>query len=818
MEEKSQSFPWLRTLINYFENLNELDNEIENVRLALCENPQFSPISLFDYLDINSKSFLTLNDFKSFLLSQNSSYDERRLRKMIHNFDKDHDFSINFNEFLGLILPKKNDIIKNNILSKINSFNYDKGNVTNDIELNLNDLIMRELNLVKELDEISEKIKNSNIFSTYEAFLEIVGDEKYMTKSNLYNFLKYNNVNINDEEVSQLMFRLDADNDNRISYEEFKEMFYPIRGDFVYISKSDFENSLINSKYISNKDSYKKYDDNNYTNFENNSYNNNEYNENNDYNNNEYNEDNNKSNEYKDDYEYKEDNKEPEYSDSNINSDKKDKKDKKGKKTKKVILKFNKENNNESKLHSKNPKKFINSNNRNSFLNDEDNNYDYKSYRKRPNSFEKFSNNIDIDDNKFSTNFDNEIDNIGDNNYKLKGRNKKYFSFNKERNYNHNNSKCKGCQYTAENIYNNYKENTPFINNDKFSISNNQNDNDNFLKNKNGFNSRSALDDIYKTKDELLRKYGDKNNYFFSSEKNFSSNVNKYFSSPGNLNNNEEKKYLRSKNRNYFSSTLNSGNNNNNKNKNIFSERYKRIKENKINNNYSPINLKESSKIKGDFNNDKKALLSKLIIECIEQEKNLENIKESLSNCSDFSEQKIFELFNINKNNLIYYSDLYQVLNSLSINSNFNPNDIKYIFKRYNKSKESPFNYDEFCNIILPRNSFSRARQSFSNNYELKDETKNKIIELFEEIINSQKANEEQRTMIKMSSDNIYYDLFEEIKKGNKPGIQEDDINKFMKENGYDIKSYEIGLIMEIIDKNKDGIIDYEEFISFIQS
>ena len=815
MEEKSQSFPWLRTLINYFENLNELDNEIENVRLALCENPQFSPISLFDYLDINSKSFLTLNDFKSFLLSQNSSYDERRLRKMIHNFDKDHDFSINFNEFLGLILPKKNDIIKNNILSKINSFNYDKGNVTNDIELNLNDLIMRELNLVKELDEISEKIKNSNIFSTYEAFLEIVGDEKYMTKSNLYNFLKYNNVNINDEEVSQLMFRLDADNDNRISYEEFKEMFYPIRGDFVYISKSDFENSLINSKYISNKDSYKKYDDNNYTNFENNSYNNNEYNENNDYNNNEYNEDNNKSNEYKDDYEYKEDNKEPEYSDSNINTDKKDKK---GKKTKKVILKFNKENNNESKLHSKNPKKFINSNNRNSFLNDEDNNYDYKSYRKRPNSFEKFSNNIDIDDNKFSTNFDNEIDNIGDNNYKLKGRNKKYFSFNKERNYNHNNSKCKGCQYTAENIYNNYKENTPFINNDKFSISNNQNDNDNFLKNKNGFNSRSALDDIYKTKDELLRKYGDKNNYFFSSEKNFSSNVNKYFSSPGNLNNNEEKKYLRSKNRNYFSSTLNSGNNNNNKNKNIFSERYKRIKENKINNNYSPINLRGSSKIKGDFNNDKKALLSKLIIECIEQEKNLENIKESLSNCSDFSVQKIFELFNINKKNLIYYSDLYQVLNSLSINSNFNPNDIKYIFKRYNKSKESPFNYDEFCNIILPRNSFSRARQSFSNNYELKDETKNKIIELFEEIINSQKANEEQRTMIKMSSDNIYYDLFEEIKKGNKPGIQEDDINKFMKENGYDIKSYEIGLIMEIIDKNKDGIIDYEEFISFIQS
>ena len=46
MDEKRQSFPWLRTLINYFENLNEIDNEIETIRLTLCENPQFSPTRL----------------------------------------------------------------------------------------------------------------------------------------------------------------------------------------------------------------------------------------------------------------------------------------------------------------------------------------------------------------------------------------------------------------------------------------------------------------------------------------------------------------------------------------------------------------------------------------------------------------------------------------------------------------------------------------------------------------------------------------------------------------------------------------------------
>ena len=69
-----------------------------------------------------------------------------------------------------------------------------------------------------------------------------------------------------------------------------------------------------------------------------------------------------------------------------------------------------------------------------------------------------------------------------------------------------------------------------------------------------------------------------------------------------------------------------------------------------------------------------------------------------------------------------------------------------------------------------------------------------------------------------MAADNIFYDLFGEIKKENKPGIQKDDIDKFMKRNGYDIKDYEIEIIMEKMDKNKDGIIDYEEFISEVQT
>ena len=179
MESRINSpFPWLEALISYFQSLKEIDDEIEQIRASLCGKTQFSPMSLFSHLDNNNKSFLTLNDFTSFLDSQNSSFDELKLRKMIHNFDKDNDFSLNLKEFLGLIIPRKNSALKKNVCSMVKSSSNNNNGVTPEITANLKDLILREMDLVKELDQISGKIKNSRLFSTYEAFLAIVGSDR----------------------------------------------------------------------------------------------------------------------------------------------------------------------------------------------------------------------------------------------------------------------------------------------------------------------------------------------------------------------------------------------------------------------------------------------------------------------------------------------------------------------------------------------------------------------------------------------------------------------------------------------------------------
>ena len=56
-------------------------------------------------------------------------------------------------------------------------------------------------------------------------------------------------------------------------------------------------------------------------------------------------------------------------------------------------------------------------------------------------------------------------------------------------------------------------------------------------------------------------------------------------------------------------------------------------------------------------------------------------------------------------------------------------------------------------------------------------------------------------------------DLFNKIKKNYSVGIYKEDIANFMKKYKYKLSNKEIELIMNRFDKNKNGMIDYKEFI-----
>ena len=231
-----------KIIIDFFLKIKDLDNSIEKIRTKLFSFQDFSSKKIFKFLDKNSNNFLTLSDFKKFLKDNSISFSEKNLRKFIHNFDKNNDFCINYDEFLGIISPKKTDINPNN--------NSDGGDLNNEIQKIFCQLINEELKFIDKYFELTENINKFKKFSIYEAFKEIVDEQKYIDIENLKNFFIKKGIKLDEKEIKQLMFRIDKDNDGLVSYEEFKEILSPLNNTEI----------INNTNRDYNKDFFYQYD------------------------------------------------------------------------------------------------------------------------------------------------------------------------------------------------------------------------------------------------------------------------------------------------------------------------------------------------------------------------------------------------------------------------------------------------------------------------------------------------------------------------------------------------------------------------------
>ena len=219
---------WISSLLSFFVNIKSIDDNIETLRVALCSQHDFYPKQFFQYLDPKNKDFLLLDDFAIFLKEMHIPYEEKYLRKFIHNFDKDNDFCLNFKEFLGLILPKKNIDLSNKVMINSNK-SFGQLIINRNIKNIFGKLLCEELELVKNCIKTARFCRATIGFTFYEGFIAIAGNEKYITERHLYRFLVNNSINISANDMHQLMFRLDADNDGNISFNEFEEIFFPMK-------------------------------------------------------------------------------------------------------------------------------------------------------------------------------------------------------------------------------------------------------------------------------------------------------------------------------------------------------------------------------------------------------------------------------------------------------------------------------------------------------------------------------------------------------------------------------------------------------------
>jgi Ca2+-binding EF-hand superfamily protein len=248
-------------------------------------------------------------------------------------------------------------------------------------------------------------------------------------------------------------------------------------------------------------------------------------------------------------------------------------------------------------------------------------------------------------------------------------------------------------------------------------------------------------------------------------------------------------------------------------------------KNNNINNNKKQINMNNYNLNKNKNNNiinsNQFVPLYNLFLDFINQDNAIESMRQLLSSREDSNLMDLFSLFDHRGNKLIYASDFIKSLKEFGLFINME--DIKFIYRKFNKKINESFDFDEFCEIILPKKHSNEKIMGIGNwsnraqnkNYYrgISTETKKMLGLLFKNLIEGEKSNEKYRRAFAENSELSGLDLFNKIKKNYSVGIYKEDIANFMKKNKYKLNNNEIELLMDRFDKNKNGMIDYKEFI-----
>ena len=239
---------WRFLLLDYFTDIIQYEQNLDSLRQSLSQQNNFSIENIFNSLDNEQKGYLTLGDFLKFLSDHSIPVEEKYIRQFIHFYDKNNDFVLNLEEFSQVISDKKING------SKKEENNENKQEIDDKIISIFCDILIQEIELCKRCEENSRKCFESKHFTIYEAFIEITEDEGYVTMENLMKFFDENGVKSDENYIQGIIKRLDKDNDGKISYVEFHDMFFlpsveeNKKFNEYKFKLDDFKNSNINNK------------------------------------------------------------------------------------------------------------------------------------------------------------------------------------------------------------------------------------------------------------------------------------------------------------------------------------------------------------------------------------------------------------------------------------------------------------------------------------------------------------------------------------------------------------------------------------------
>ena len=232
--------PKIKNLLEFIITQNNIN---KNYKFSLFKIRGFNPDSIFNEIDTISSGFINDKDLEEYLNKYNIKIEQEILNLFIRQFNKGKDKNLWKKDFLnfmnfGIIKGEKN-------LGELSNYNKEE------INKNFLNLIKSEFELIKNQNKLINEIIQLKEFSTYEAFNIISSNKNYIELSNLKEFL---GNKFQENEIKELIYRIDLNGDKKICYEEFQDLFFPFQSHLhLDLDEEEEEEKNENEYFIQNK-------------------------------------------------------------------------------------------------------------------------------------------------------------------------------------------------------------------------------------------------------------------------------------------------------------------------------------------------------------------------------------------------------------------------------------------------------------------------------------------------------------------------------------------------------------------------------------
>lgn len=223
-------------------------------RQVLNNQIGFDPYNLFRVVDSEAKGWVDSTNIVDFLRRYSiycSSFDAQQI---IFNYDSDSSGTINYTEFINMVVSEKNSLLRNTSLSYKSIIP-----VPYDVELYLARLFEKEIDYIKCLNEAIRELNLRYDFNALDAFRAIdVYNMDNLNSEGIRKFLLRNYITPSEQDTANIVKRLDINRDFRVDYTEFKNLINSQScglssscGNFNYYHKCYSPTPLRNTYYYS---------------------------------------------------------------------------------------------------------------------------------------------------------------------------------------------------------------------------------------------------------------------------------------------------------------------------------------------------------------------------------------------------------------------------------------------------------------------------------------------------------------------------------------------------------------------------------------